>query len=121
MLVEFNNQWTPQSAIEVNEPSNCAIECINLDGEYFYIFTKTTYGTITLVFFGPVIPDIQQLPDGYSTQLKRMEYKPDKVLKEIQSYMNDKKRKISEASEVDPTTVFDYFINLKDYIEDGGY
>ena len=50
-----------------------------------------------------------------------MEYKPDKILREIQTYMNDKKRKITEAHEIDYTTAFDSFIDLKDYIASGGY
>lgn len=121
MLVEFNNQWTPQSAIDIIDVSNCAVEWTNEEGEYFYIFTKTSYGTITLIFYGPVIPDIQQLPNNYSCELRRMEYKPDKILREIQTYMNDKKRKITEAHEIDYTTAFDSFIDLKDYIASGGY
>lgn len=121
MIFEFNNQFVPQSLIDVEDIGQCCVECVNKEGDYYYIIIKTSLGTTTIVTFGPVNVDFDTLPNGYTTSLKRMDYKEDKIVKELKLFLNDSKKKIVEAKEVD---LEEALINCKDlatYLREGGY
>lgn len=121
MLFEFNNQLVAQSALEINDSGNCAIECKNDEDQYFYIIIKTTYGTTTIVFYGPLFPDFHELPNDYTTNLSRMVYNQAKLEKNINFILNNKSYKITSAKEVSMEEALSTFVNLKQYLEEGGY
>lgn len=121
MLFEFNNQLVAQSAIEINDSGNCAIECTNEEGQYFYIIIKTLYGTTTIVFYGPILPDFHELPNNYSTSLSRMEFNQSKLEKTINFILNNRTYKITNAKEVSVEEALSTFVSLKEYLQEGGY
>ena len=120
MIFEYNNQLLPQNLIDINDFGQCCLECSNEDGFYYYIIIKTTMGTTTIATCGPVVPDVDLLPSGFMTTLKRMDFKEDKVCKELKTFLNDKK-KITEAKEIPFDQAIDNFRELSQYLRDGGY
>lgn len=121
MIFEFDNQLTPQNLIDVNDIGQCCIECVNKEGSYYYIVIKTSLGTTTIVTCGPVDIDLDTLPNGYTTSLKRMDYKEDKIAKEIKFFLNDRTKKIVEAKEVSLEEALNNFRDLATYLREGGY
>lgn len=110
----------PQNLIDINDIGQCCLECSNEEGMFFYIIIKTSLGKTTIATCGPVIPDVNQLPSGFSTTLKRMDYKEDKIAKEIMFFLNDKK-KITEAKEITFDVAISNFKELSNYLKNGGY
>lgn len=94
--IEYNNQYVPQNLLDVEQLSSCAIEASNDDGLFYYLIIKTSLGTSTIVTCGPVVPDVNLLPDGYSVTLNRMKYDDNKVESVVIKWLNDKK-KITDA------------------------
>ena len=59
------------------------LEGINEDGFRYYLAVKTLYGQTIIAYCGPIMPDIDILPSGFSTGLNKMEYKEDRLNKFI--------------------------------------
>lgn len=113
---EFNQQLMPQSVIDINEVGQFAIEGVNEEGLFWYLIVRTSLGTTTLAQCGPVVPDVDFLPDGYCCSLTRMPYKEAKLEKTINSWLNDGK-KLTEAHSVEIADAIAQFRDLKSYLE----
>ena len=113
---EYNKQWVPQNLLNLEEVGQCAIEACNDDGMFFYLIVSTVLGEAVIASCGPVIPDVDEIPDGYCCSMYRMEYKEDKLVKTISMWLNHKDRKITEAKEVSLTEALDQFRDLGSYL-----
>ena len=104
MDFEYNRLSTAQNLLKIEDIGNFAIEACTEDGVYFYMVARTSLGTTTIFTWGPVIPDIDHLPNGYTSSLKRMEYKEVKIIKEINTFLNTtfyQRKKLCEAKLID--------------------
>lgn len=97
---EFDIRPTPQNYLDVDDIGNCALECYNEEGMYYYILVMTECGQTTITRCGPVMPDIDMLPNGFSVSLTRMEYKDTKIESDIDRFLCDTKKKIVSAREI---------------------
>lgn len=120
MNFEFDNQMTPQNNIDIEDIGQCCLECSNEEGYYYYIIIRTSMGITSIATCGPVVPDLEQLPNGYSTYLKKIEYREDKIAKEIKYFLNDKK-KINQATEISFEDAIANFRDLGAYLKSGGF
>lgn len=64
---QYNSQTTLVSSIEITDICNCALEAIDQLGNYHYLIIITNEGETTVITFGPVIPDLPDLPNGYTS------------------------------------------------------
>lgn len=117
MQFEFNNQLMPQSLVDVEDVGQLAIEATNDEGYYYYLLIRTLLGTATIVSCGPVVPDIDRLPDGYQIRLDRMDYKEDKICKQINFWLNDRSKKLTEAHPITFEEAIDAMRDVKSYLE----
>lgn len=97
MQFEFNNQYVPQSLVEIDEIGEFGLEARNDDGYFWYMLIKTFYGTSVIATCGPVVPDIDPIPAGYTAYLDKIPYKEDKIAKTISRFLNDPKKGITKA------------------------
>ena len=78
--IEFNNEYLPQSLIEIPDIGNFALEAYNeKQGYFFYLMIKTMLGTATIVSYGPVVPQVTLLPESYSVNFSRVPFKDRKI------------------------------------------
>ncbi len=113
---EFNQQLMPQSLIDVENIGDFAIEASNDEGVFWYLIVKTSLGVTTMVSCGPVVPDVNLLPSGYCTYLSRIDYKEDKLIKQINMWLNDRSKKLTSASIVDIEDALDQFRDVGEYM-----
>ena len=116
MTFEFNQQLMPQNLIDIENIGDFALEGINDEGTFWYLIVKTSLGVSTLASCGPVVPDINLLPSGYCTYLCRMEYKEDKLAKQINMWLNDKSKKLTQANIIEIEDALDQFRDLGEYM-----
>lgn len=110
--IEFDNEFVPQNIIDIPELGNFALEGINeKDGLYYYLLVKTSLGTSSIFTFGPIIPDVDLLPENYSFNYQRIPFKDTKMKMFVSKWLNDFKRKISIANIISEE---DFISNIKD-------
>ena len=116
MTFEFNQQLMPQNLIDIENIGDFALEGINDEGNFYYLIVRTTLGITTLASCGPVVPDVNLLPSGYCTYISRMQYKEDKVAKQINIWLNDKSKALTKASLIEIEDALDQFRDLGEYM-----
>ena len=116
MIFEFNNQLVPQNLIDIDQIGEFGIEASNDDGYYYYMVIKTLLGTSVIATCGPVFPDSELLPSGFSCTLTKMPYKEDKLAKTINLFLNDKYKKLTRAEVIEVDDAIAQFRELRDYL-----
>ena len=116
MTFEFNQQLMPQNLIDIENIGDFALEGINDEGNFYYLIVRTSLGITTLASCGPVVPDVNLLPSGYCTYISRMQYKEDKVAKQINIWLNDKSKALTKASLVEIEDALDQFRDVGEYM-----
>lgn len=97
MLFEFNPQEQFMSSLIIEDIGNVAIRGANNEGEVYFIGTQTAYGKTVIVKFGPVLDDVALLLDSFFLSYTKIDYKEQKINKEISGLLNDPKKGITEA------------------------
>lgn len=100
--------------IEVDTIGNTAIRGYSSDGCEYYIVIKTDLGWTEIFEFGPVVPDIQQLPKSVTYYYDRIEYSEYRVIKRIDKFLNN--NPIVNAEVIDFETAKQNMRNLSNYI-----
>lgn len=113
---EFNNQFVPQSLIDVENIGQCAIEASNDEGYFWYLIVTTSLGTVTIASAGPCIPDVALLPSGYACSFYTMEYKENKLEKAINTWLNDRGKALTQAKIVEIEDALDEFRDVAEYL-----
>lgn len=117
MEFEFNHQLLPQSLLEVENIGSVSIEATNTDGFCYYMIIQTKLGTTSISTCGPVIPDIDLLPSGFTIYHMTLPYKEDKINKIIDNFLNDRYKKLVSAKIIDESDALDQFRDIRNYIE----
>lgn len=121
MLFDYQATKTFENTLQINDIGNCAIRCVGrykdgkvfLPGE-FYLVTKTIMGRTYLAKFGPMIPDIPYMQNTFDASYKIFAYKEATICREIELFLNDATRKITEAEEITDLEVFANFPSLEE-------
>ena len=115
--VKFNYQLEAQNNLDLESISNCCIRATNELEYNYYLVIKTIAGKTYFAECGPVLENDKRLPNGFITRLSIFEYNAKKLRAMITSFLNDKSRKINDASVIEQSEAFKNFKNLKDYME----
>jgi len=117
MEFEFNKQLSAQNQIDIENIGSFALEAYNDAGAYYYYLVKTILGQCVIASCGPVIPDIANIPSGFSVNLYKMPYNEIKLIKSISLFLNDKYKQITEATEIDIEDAIEQFRDIKEYLK----
>ena len=66
--------------------------------------------------YGPVVPDVQLLPDKYQVSFERLSFNDKKIAGLISKWLNDKSKGITAAYIIDQNKFFDNYRDLKEYM-----
>lgn len=99
-VIEFDSEERYMKAIDIVDIGNTVIRATSEDVCDYYILIKTVMGKTSILTFGPVIPDVPMLVNGFNVNYKKMDYKEPKIIKEINSILNNAKTKIIDAKEI---------------------
>lgn len=100
MIFEFSVQKTFNQAIDVVDIGNTALKCTNTRLDDYYLIVKTIMGKTHFMKFGPVCPDIDVLLDDFTVSYKKVDYKENIICKEIDKFINDFKKDITDIEEI---------------------
>lgn len=115
---EFNQQLMPQNLLEVEEVGDLCIEASNDDGFYYYLIIKTVLGESKIFAAGPVIPEYDELVNGFNVSYNVTQYKEEKLIKTINTWLNDSKKKLTNASMVELSSAIGAFRDVKDVLRE---
>lgn len=115
-VLEFNNQLMPQSVVEIDELGDFGLEAINDEGYYYYVAVRCFQGMAVIATCGPVIPDVDLLPSGFSMSLSKTPFREDKMTKFLNLFLNDKHRLLTGARLITFEEAILQFRELKDYL-----
>lgn len=116
--IEFANEWKATNSIDIDELGNFYLEAINEDeGFYYYLMVKSTLGTSSIMWYGPIVPDVQLLPPGYSTHLERMQFNDKKMNLWLNKWINDRMKGITAAYLTDQKTFKESYRDLLTYMD----
>lgn len=107
MIVDYKAQRTYDATLQIDDPGNCAIMChgsfrdnrVTLPGDY-YMIVATVMGRTTIIKWGPLVPDISELPNGYTLDVKSFNYKEPTIEREITMFINSPDKAIYEAETI---------------------
>jgi len=100
MLLDYSVQKTFEQTVDIVDAGNTALRCENNEGDEFYIITKTVRGKTSILFFGPVTPDMNcSFNPGFDMNFMQLNYDEKKIEKSFSSYVNDPRKKIINIEE----------------------
>lgn len=113
----YCNSVVHEDALEVEDIGNCAIKAYNDAGFYWILIVKTCLGITRIFNYGPNIDDISAIINC-STSIEQLNYNTKKIRKEINIFLNDFRKKITQAYEITPDEAISCCYNLIDIIKD---
>jgi hypothetical protein len=127
MLIDYSATKTFTQTLQLDDIGNCAIHGAGTfrDGKTtfpgdYYMIIKTIMGKTTFIKWGPLMPDFEALPNTFKLEVKTSQYKEPTIMKEIQSFINDSLKNISEARELLPEEAIEFLpveINYTETLE----
>ena len=84
--IKFNRQSTYVDSLCVEDIGNCALEALDNLGQCHYIIVKTVQGQSYILSFGPVIPDLDELPKTFKVEYYYTQYNDKKLAKSLQTW-----------------------------------
>lgn len=116
MQFDYKRNIVLSESINIEDIGEFAIECSNEDGFYYYMITTTYLGYTHILTFGPIIPDMEKTPSGYSTYYKCISFKEETLIKDINKFITDTKKNISKITVVTKREAFSCLKDFSDII-----
>lgn len=89
MEFEYNEVRTTLATIEIDDIGNCCLLSRNELEEERYLVIQSILGETTVIYYGPIVPDIEQLPMKVSYTYSRFDFDERKLIKQINTFMSD--------------------------------
>lgn len=114
---KYNYLMTATGILEVDNMGQCAVKASNALGEEYYLIVRTSLGKTCVFTYGPIMPDIEILPPHISCVIDRFDYSEKKIKAYIARWLEDVKKNITKAEEVEDTEIFECCRDLIDYMK----
>ena len=115
---DFANERKATNSIDIDNIGDFCLEAINEDDNYyFYLMVKTTLGVASVACYGPIVPDVELLPSGYTARFERFDFNDKKMSLWISKWLNDRSKNITAAYIVEEKDFKNNYRDLKDYID----
>ena len=119
-MVEFEFDLQPefQNSVAIEDIGDCGIIATNDLGYQYCMGIRTYMGHTLITTCGPILPDIDILPDGFACTLAKVSFNPGTVEKKIRLWLNDPKKQIKFANAVTFEEAINEFRDITDYLYD---
>lgn len=118
MEIKFANEWMPTSSIDIPDLGQFYLEAIDGKNQlYYYLMVKTTMGTCSIMSYGPIVPDVKLLPNGYSSWFQRREFSQKQLTTLIDRWLNDKYKNIAEAKLITEDEFYKNYVDVGNYMQ----
>ena len=102
MTFEYCQRVTVDAEIDIPDIGECAILARTDLGEEYYLLIKSEYGFCHVVEYGPAVPDLTVLPANVTYTYEYYEWSQYKIQKKIDKFLNNPKRGITQAQNIEP-------------------
>ena len=110
--IEYFYQEMPTDSIELESAGNTYLQANNDSGDEWYLGIKTDLGWTTVKQYGPLTIDMDNIGYSFNYNYSKFEYNEKKLYKIIYDFLNDKRRLITQAQEIDADTFQERLENL---------
>ena len=110
MTFEYQEVRTCTASIDIDDIGNCCLLTRNMLGEERYLYIKTDFGSTQMLRYGPIVPDVDQLPAYVDYEYTRFDTNEVKIIKTIQKF-------IADAEYVEVTDIDTIKENMRDLLE----
>ncbi len=117
MILEYSVQRTFDESIDIVDIGNTALRCVGSKFDEYYIILKTIMGKVSIIKFGPVLPDIDGLLNDFSVSYKKIDYKEPAIFKEIDKFINDFRKEITSVEEITEYEAWQAFPAIQEQFE----
>lgn len=116
MTFEYLQRVVVDGTLEVENVGECVIQANNDFGEEYYLIITTELGYTSILEYGPIVPDLDQLQPTYNIRYSNFEYSQFKIEKTIDKFLNEAKRLITQAKIVELEDIRENLINPIDKV-----
>lgn len=114
--ISYNLQQVLTETAYVKDVGNCALEAIDEKGLSYFLVIKTVDGRTFILSFGPLIPDLIELPSSYSVSYVKQAYNDEKLAKFIQGWAAPKRGpNFLEVKQIEIDEALEIFRDVKEY------
>ena len=99
MIFEYSVQKTFTESVDVVDAGNTALKCTSKNGFEYWVIVKTVMGKTHIIKFGPICQDIPILLEDFAVSYKKLDYKEGAIYKEIDKYINDFRKEVTQVEE----------------------
>ena len=89
-----------QDSIDIENIGQVCLSVFNDEGAEYYLKIKTEYGWSKILQFGPIKSDFKELESGLYLSYSNIEYNEKRLYKIIDDFLNNDKRKVTQAFEI---------------------
>ena len=118
MEFEFNKELVALDVIDIPRIGNFAISAEGEGGNAYFIVIKTELGKSYIATCGPVLPEIEEIPENFNVNLTKIDYNEKKLVKIISMFLNDRMKGIYRAELIDSNKALDEFRDLGQYMKE---
>ena len=94
MEFEYDKQLIAQSIVDIPQIGSFAFKAENDMGDVYFMVVRTSLGKSHIATCGPVLPGIEEIPNGFNVNLTIMDYNEKKLIKHISMFLNDRMKGI---------------------------
>lgn len=103
-VIEYGKITTSTELLDIDDIGNVNIVASTDIGDESYLIIRTNLGICYVFTYGPINPDIQELPSFVNCTLRKFQYNEKMLLRTIETFIN-KNENIAKAEIVDDQNI----------------
>jgi len=108
--------------LDIDNQGEFALEACNDDGYFYYMVVKTFQGTVSIFTWGPIIPDMELIPEArgkegaYTFKLTRLKWNEKKIKNTVTAWITNRDRGITQAKLISEQEALIQIKDMQKYI-----
>lgn len=117
--LEYNPEEVLTESIYVKDIGNCALEGVDDDGLSYFLVIATRSGKSHILTWGPIVPDIIELPKkAFSESYFTENYNDDKLEKFLAKWvLGGKGYKFATVTQIETKDALEQYRNIGEYMK----
>ena len=107
MIIDYSVQKTFEQSLIIDDIGHFYIRCYGssiIDGApcecEYYMAANTVMGKVSILKYGPIIPDLGIMLNGFNVSYKELKFNEKKIEKEVSLFLNDNPKGIYNVEEI---------------------
>ena len=114
MQFDYMKRTVVDASLDVPDIGNCVIIANTDDGEFYVLVIRSILGWTEIFEFGPITPDIKELPRYTGQVYSRDEFSEFRIKKTIAKFLNGYPITQARVSDIDEAKKL--VVSLRDYL-----